>query len=177
MSWGGEVWQACWGHRRRGWLAGNRLVSRRRAARSGRCTPRAYNPRHTPCAIAPDTRAVRVVLGRAQAARLLHRRHLLLAGRLALRRAVHLHVVVDRLRTGRLLGYRRSCCWAIGGVRAACGGCKGPFDGVRVRTGTAGSSLLLTLVWIVFIGVSSLSRSGSGLAVGIWCSGIILLEG
>ena len=40
-------------------------------------------------------------------------------------------------------------------------------------TGTAGSSLLLTLVWIVFTEVSSASRSGSGLAVGIWCIGII----
>ena len=46
-------------------------------------------------------------------------------------------------------------------------------DGVCVRTGTAGSSLSLTLVWIVFTEVSS-SRSGSGLAAGIWCSGIIL---
>ena len=41
-------------------------------------------------------------------------------------------------------------------------------DGVCVRTGTAGSSLLLTLVWIVFTEVSS-SRSVSGLAAGIWC--------
>ena len=45
-------------------------------------------------------------------------------------------------------------------------------DGVCVRTGTAGSRLLLTLVWIVFTEVSS-NRSGSGLAAGIWCSGII----
>ena len=42
---------------------------------------------------------------RAQAARLLHRRHLLLAGRLALRHVVHLHMVVDSFGTGRLLGY------------------------------------------------------------------------
>ena len=69
-------------------------------------------------------RATRVVLGRTQAARLLHRRHLLLAGRLALRHVVHLHVVVDRLRTGRLLGYRR-VRWAISGVGEACEGRKG----------------------------------------------------
>ena len=37
----------------------------------------------------------------------------------------------------------------------------------HVRTGTAGSSLLLTLVWIVFTEVSS-SRSAA-----IWCSGAI----
>ena len=52
---------------------------------------------------------------RAQAARLLHRRHLLLAGRLALH-VVHLHVVwwivlvrgeVVRLSARLLLGYRR----------------------------------------------------------------------
>ena len=60
------------------------------------------------------------MLGRAQAARLLHRRHLLFAGR----HVVHLHVVVDRLRTGRLLGYRR-VRWAISGVSEACEGRKG----------------------------------------------------
>ena len=43
-----------------------------------------------------------------------------------------------------------------------------------MRTGTAGSTLLLTLGWIEFTEVSS-SRSGSGSAAGIfWCSGIIL---
>ena len=42
-------------------------------------------------------------------------------------------------------------------------------------TGMAGSTLLLTLGWIVFTEVSSSSRSGSGSAAGIfWCSGIIL---
>ena len=44
---------------------------------------------------------------------------------------------------------------------------------MRVRTGTAGSSLLLTLVRIAFTEVSSASRSGLGLAAGIWCGGII----
>eukprot|EP00964_Phaeocystis_antarctica_P051893 scaffold30324_cov60-Phaeocystis_antarctica.AAC.1 len=98
MPWGGEVWQACWGRRDGAGLAGNRLH---------------------------QTRGVRAVLGRTPAARLLHRRHLLLAGRLALWHVVHLHVVADRLRTGRLSGYRRGCCWAIGGVRAPREGRKG----------------------------------------------------
>ena len=122
------------------------------------------------CAIAPQTRGVRVVLGRAQAARLLHRHHLLLVGRLTLRHVVHL---VDRLGgevvrlSARLsLGHRLGSCCA-----------RGPQGTTRnvvcVRTGTAGSSLLLTLVWIVFTEVSSASRSGSGLTAGIWCSGII----
>ena len=43
---------------------------------------------------------------------------------------------------------------------------------MRVRTGMARASLLLTLVWIVFTWGSS-SRSGSGSAAGIWCGGII----
>ena len=43
---------------------------------------------------------------------------------------------------------------------------------MRVRTGMAGASLLLTLVWTVFTWGSS-SRSGSGSGAGIWCSGII----
>ena len=113
------------------------------------------------------------MLGRAPAARLLQRRHLLLAGRLALRHVVHLHVVADRLLRGGcqvigevvVLGYRRGSCAARGPQGTT-------RDGVRVRTGTAGSSLLLTLVWIVFTEVSS-NRSGSGLAAGIWCGGII----
>ena len=116
------------------------------------------------CAIAPQTRGVRVVLGRAQAARLLHRHHLLLVGRLTLRHVVHL---VDRLGgevvrlSARLsLGHRLGSCCA-----------RGPQGTTRnvvcVRTGTAGSSLLLTLVWIVFTEVSS-SRSAA-----IWCSGAI----
>ena len=45
-----------------------------------------------------------------------------------------------------------------------------------MRTGMAGSSLLLTLVWVAFAEASS-SRSGSGLAAGIWCSGIIFIRG
>ena len=67
-----------------------------------------------------------------------------------------------------LLSYRRD-------YSAACEGPNGTTrDGVCVRTGTAGSSLLLTLGWIVFTEVSS-GRSGSGLAAGVlWCSGIIL---
>ena len=38
-----------------------------------------------------------------------------------------------RLRTGRLLGYRRGCCWAIGKVRAASEGCKGLHATAYVR--------------------------------------------
>ena len=114
---------------------------------------------------------------RAQAVRLLHRRHLLLAGRLALRHVVHLHMVVDsfgagevvRLSARLLLGYRRGSCCARGPQGTA-------RDGMRMRTGMAGASLLLTLVWIVFTGVSS-SRSDSGSAAGIWCSDIIFTRG
>ena len=97
-------------------------------------------------------RATSVLLGRAQAARLLHRRHLLLAGRLALRHVVHLHVVVKtvgevvRLSARLWVGYRF--------VLLAREGRKATRDGVCMRTGTAGSSLLLTLVWIVFTGVA-----------------------
>ena len=102
-----------------------------------------------------------------ESARLLHRRHLLLAGRLALRH-VHLHVW--------WIGYRREVVVELsaGLDSAACEGPKGTTrDGVCVRTGTAGSSLLLILGWIVFTEVS-FSRSGSGSAAGIfWCSGII----
>ena len=87
-----------------GWLAGNGLVSKQRVGQ--------------PYLAGRGVRARE----RAQAARLLHRRHLLLAGRLALRHVVHLHMVVD---TGRLLGYQRGCCWAIGGVHAAREGRKG----------------------------------------------------
>ena len=102
-----------------------------------------------------------------ESARLLHRRHLLLAGRLALRH-VHLHVW--------WIGYRREVVVELsaGLDGAACEGPEGTTrDGVCVRTGTAGSSLLLILGWIVFTEVS-FSRSGSGSAAGIfWCSGII----
>eukprot|EP00964_Phaeocystis_antarctica_P096585 scaffold62869_cov67-Phaeocystis_antarctica.AAC.2 len=62
-------------------------------ARSGRAAgaPRAYSQHPTcPCAIAPDTGSAR--RARVQAAHLLYRHHLLLAGRLALRHVVHLHV-------------------------------------------------------------------------------------
>ena len=101
-----------------------------------------------------------------ESARLLHRRHLLLAGRLALRH-VHLHVW--------WIGYRREVVveLSVGLDSAACEGPKGTTrDGVCVRTGTAGSSLLLTLVCIVFTEVSS-SHSGSALvAAGIWWPGI-----
>ena len=73
-----------------------------------------------------------------------------------------------------LLGYRRGCRWAIGRVRAAGEGRKGLRATVYVCTGMAGSTLLLTLGWIVFTEVSSSSRSGSGSAAGIsWCSGIV----
>ena len=95
---------------------------------------------------------------RAQAARLLHRRHLLLAGRLALRHVVHLHMVVDSFGTGRLLGYLVPADYQ----RGSCNGLSAGFmlraraardcarRHARVRTGVAGSSLLLILVWIVF---------------------------
>ena len=55
----GEVWQACWGHRRRGWLAGNRLVDGGLPDLQG--APRAYTnpPAPTPCTIAPQKRRVR----------------------------------------------------------------------------------------------------------------------
>ena len=80
---------------------------------------------------------------RAQAARLLHRRHLLLAGRLALRHVVHLHAgEAVRLSTRLLLGYRR-------GSRCARGPQGTKHDGVCVRTGMAGSSLLIGFTWIV----------------------------
>eukprot|EP00964_Phaeocystis_antarctica_P077592 scaffold48181_cov63-Phaeocystis_antarctica.AAC.1 len=58
--------------------------------------------------------------------------------------AVHLHVVVDRLRTGRMEGYRRGCRWAIGGFGAAREGPKGTArDGISVRTGMAVSSFFI----------------------------------
>ena len=82
-------------------------------------------------------------------------------------------VLVDSLGTGRLLDYHSV---AVVGLSAGFVLRIGPQgtarDGVCMHTGTAGSSLLLTLVWIVFTEVSS-SRSGSGLATGVWCSGII----
>ena len=46
---------------------------------------------------------------------------------------VHAHVVVDSFGTGRLLGFQRGCCWAIGGVRAAREGRKGLRATVCVR--------------------------------------------
>ena len=44
---------------------------------------------------------------------------------------------------GGLLGYRRGSCCTRGPQGTA-------RDGMRVRTGMAGASLLSTLVWIVF---------------------------
>ena len=147
MSRGGRGLAGLLGHRRRGRLAGNRLVSRWRAARSARCAPRAYNqhPVPTPCAIALDAgsaRRAREGPGSAPAAQ---------TPSALGQPAVHLHVVVDRLRTGRMEGYRRGCRWAIGGFGAAREGPKGTArDGISVRTGMAVSSLCLTLVWIGF---------------------------
>eukprot|EP00964_Phaeocystis_antarctica_P154281 scaffold122907_cov42-Phaeocystis_antarctica.AAC.1 len=155
-----EVWQACWDHRRRGWLAGCQICKVHPVP--------IINMHNTPC-LCPmyhsQTRRVRVVLGRVQAAPALGRPARSAACRSSAR-------VVDRLSTREVVVEL-----SAGLDSAACEGPKGTTrDGVCVRTGTAGSILLLILGWIVFTEVSS-SRSGSGLAAGIfWCSGIILLR-
>ena len=72
---------------------------------------------HAPNAGAPFTSWEWAIRGpwRAQAARLLRRRQLTLAGRLALRRVVHLHTC-ERWWTGLVRGGCQAiseCCWAI----------------------------------------------------------------
>ena len=64
-----------------------------------------------------------------------------------------------------LLGY-------TGGDRAVRSRAQGvACGGARVRTDTTGVILLLLVVWIV---EGSSGRSASGMAAGIWCSGVFL---
>ena len=100
--------------------------------------------------------------GPGGAARLLHSRYLLVASRLALRHVVHLctrwrlytYEEVVGLSARLPLAYGRGSCCARGPQGTKCGG-------VCVHTGTVGSSVLFT-------GVSSPGRSGSGVAAGIF---------
>lgn len=80
---------------------------------------------------------------------------------------------MDRLGTGRLSSYQRVLLGYIGRAGAARACAQGIACGGAVRTDTGGVILLLMVVWIVFTGGSS-GRSASGMAAGIWRSGILL---
>ena len=73
---------------------------------------------------------------------------------------------------GRLSSYQRMLLGYTGGDRAVRSRAQGvACGGARVRTDTTGVILLLLVVWIV---EGSSGRSASGMAAGIWCSGVFL---
>eukprot|EP00964_Phaeocystis_antarctica_P064422 scaffold38739_cov53-Phaeocystis_antarctica.AAC.1 len=161
MSRGGEVWQGCWGHRRWGWLAGNRLVDGGLPDLQG--APRAYN--QNPCLTstrhvlqfmwsADHTCLAREGPGSAPAAQTPSA-----LGRPARSAACRSSAVRGEYRLV-VRGVRLSARLSLGYRQGSCGG-RGPQG--TTRDG------------VFFTEVSSSSRSGSGSAAGIsWCSGIIL---